>query len=778
MYLIFLAIGWLVGLWLGQMAAGGLLQGEAANAEVLRQAELWLALLALVAGLAALLAGSDRRLRITALAVGLGLLGVWRVFGLVPDLRASPVPTGTVVVHGAISDRPEPRDATMLLVLDVDRVQREGRWEPARMRVLARTDRFAEWAYGDRVVAAGELRPVGTDARYWAEHLARRGIYVTMEYPRMRLEGRPDGPDPRRWIDAVRGRLDEICASLLPEPQASLLAGILVGARDSMPADFRDALNATSTSHIVAVSGFNVTVVAGLAQLAALRFLARREATLLALLAVWLYALLTGLPPSAFRAATMASMVLGAILAGRGGDSLGFLCLSGALIAGLDPLMLSDLGFQLSFLATAGLVLLEPVLRRWLGMLPGWLATSLSVTLAAQLATLPILVVNFHYLSLVSPLSNLLIAPMLPGVMVVGWLAVALAALAEPLGQPVAPVAWLYLTYLVEVIRWTARIPGAAVATGGLETGVVAVYYLLLLTVALWPLPEMRRVRDVALSLRSRVPGWLAVGATAGALALLVLVSSDRPDGKVHVYFLNVGHGDATLIRGPSGHRILVDGGPSPTAIEGALGSRLGFLDRSLDAVVLTGYGEDRLAGLLEVARRHPIGLVLQPDLPYEGRAARAWRETISERGLATVRAAARQRIDLGDDVYLEVAWAADGDSQERELAARLVAFGVVVLLPGDLSRASQSEMARALPGRVEVLRVPRHGAAGALEERLLQGISSRVAVVSVGAGNRLDHPAASTLAMLGESLVLRTDRHGTIELSIGRDGYELHVDR
>lgn len=778
MYLIFLALGWLVGLWLGQMAAGGPLQGEASNAQVLRQTEPWLALLAFVAGLAALLAGPDRRLRITALAVGLGVLGVWRVFGFLPDLQASPFPAGTVVVHGTISDRPEPRDAALLLALDVDRLQREGRWEPVRMRALVRTDRYAEWAYGDRVVAAGELRPVGTETRYWAEHLARRGIYVAMEYPRMRLEDRPDGPDPRRWIDALRGRLDEICATLLPEPQASLLAGILVGARASMPADFRDALNATSTSHIVAVSGFNVTVVAGLAQLAALRFLARREATLLALLAVWVYALLTGLPPSAFRAATMASMALGAILVGRGGDSLGFLCLSGALIAGLDPLMLSDLGFQLSFLATAGLVLLEPVLRRWLRRLPGWLVTSLSVTLAAQLATLPILVVNFHYLSLVSPLSNLLIAPMLPGVMVVGWLAVALAAVAEPLGQLVAPVAWLYLTYLVEVIRWTARIPGAAVATGGLEAGVVAVYYLLLLAVALWPLPEMRRARDVVVGLGSRVPRWLVVGATAGGLGLLVLASSDRPDGKVHVYFLNVGHGDATLIRGPLGHRVLVDGGPSPTAIEGALGGRLGFLDRGLDAVVLTGYGEDRLAGLLEVARRHPIGLVLQPDPPEVGRASRAWRETISERGLATVRAAARQRIDLGDGAYLEVAWAPDGESEERELAAKLVAFGVAVLLPGDLSRASQSEMARGLPGRAEVLRVPRHGAVGALEERLLREISPRVAVVSVSAGNRFDHPAASTREMLGDSLLLRTDRHGTIELTIGREGYELYVDR
>lgn len=778
MSLVFASIGWLVGLWLGLVAIGGMRIGAPEGTMPLpSETGMQLGALAALMALVALLGRDAPQLRTVALSVGFGLLGCWRALSMVPEADPLLAWIGPVTVQGTVAGRPEPRDTALHLVLDVEQLQRKDSWESVRGRLLVRTDRYEDWAYGDRVVAGGNLRAVG--GGYWAEHLARQRIHTTLEYPRMSLEDRAGDVDPRRWIDNVRGGLESLCARLLPEPQASLLAGILVGTRADMPVDFRDALNATSTSHIVAVSGFNVTVVAGVAQLVALRFLARRKATLLAMLLVWLYALLTGLPPSALRAAIMASLALSAVLVGRGGDALSFLCLSGALMAGLDPLLLYDLGFQLSFLATAGLVLLEPVLRGCLVRLPGWLAGSLSVTLAAQLATVPVLVFNFHTLALISPLSNVLIAPVLPATMGAGTVALALGAVSEPIGQMAAIPAWLPLTYLVEVIRWTARLPGAAVPTGDLGFGPVALYLLLLLSVALWPLPEMRRARETAAALAGGSLRWVAAAAVAAILSLLVVGFSGRPDGRVHVYFLDVGHGDAALIRGPQGHFVLVDGGPSPTSVISALGRHLPFLDRRLDAVLLTGYGDDRLAGLLEVARRHPLGLVLQPGAPGGQGASRAWAGLVRERGLPAMELMVGQRIALGEDVWLEVVWAPSGGSPEESGAAlKLNAGGVVVLLPGDLSRAAQVEMARASPGRVDVLRVARQGAAGTLDQRLLQAMSPRVAVLSAKAGNRFGHPAESTLEMLRGATLFRTDHHGTVEVVIDRGGYAVLTER
>ena len=781
MTLIFLSLGWLVGTYLGmaswaEIGSSGEPLGLSAPAGGIA-----LACLSALAGLSALLAGEDRRLRVTALAVAVGLLGLLRTLSILPASDPLSDQIGReLVVYGAVATRPEVRDSYQLLVLEVDRLGQGDSREQVQGRVLVRTDRYREWSYGDRVMATGRLAPVDAGSRYYAEYLERQGVHSTLEYPSLRLAEGRSTPDLLRAVDGLRDRLEQTCAILLPEPQASLLAGILVGARAGMPDDFRSALNATSTSHLVAVSGFNVTVVAGIAQVVALRFLARRKATLLAVAAVWLYSLLTGLPPSAFRAALMATMALSATLAGRGGDTLSFLLFSAALMVGLDPLILYDLGFQLSFLATAGLVLLEPVLRGWLARLPGWLASSLSVTLAAQLFTLPVLVGSFHTLSLVSPLSNLLVTPMLPGLMVSGGLAAGLGSLFHPLGQLLAPISWLYLSYMVEIIQWTARLPSAALSVGSFGYGMAAACYLLLIAISLWPMPEMRRTRDAVLALAGRAPRWVLVGVVAVLLSLGALGFSGRPDGKLHLYFLDVGHGDAALIRGPQGHWILVDGGPSPTAITEALGRRQSFLDRGLDVVVLTGYSDDRLAGLLEVVRRHPVGLVLQPGSPPREGAGRAWTQLLRERGIPVVQAATGQRIPLGESGWMQVIWA-PGEKDAGEdvaLALEVVSGRVSVLLPGDLPRTTQAGIARSLPHGVDLLQVPRHGAAGALEESFLRSIAPRAAVLSVGTNNRFGHPAEATLEMLKNAALLRTDLQGTVEMSIGSEGWELYTDR
>lgn len=777
---IFLSLGWLVGLYLGLVGSAGGPAEEDSSAFSPLAPTFALLTLSLLSGAAAILARGDRRLVVTALAVGAGVLGVARASSMATGSDPLLERTGPVVIYGTVAGRPEVRDSHVLMVLDVEDLWARGARERLRGRVLVRTDRYREWGYGDPLAVWGQLRPLEQGSGYWAEQLSRQGIHTILEYPGIRLRDRlGSGPDLRRSIDGLRDRLEALCVRLLPEPQASLLAGILVGARASMPPEFRDALNATSTSHIVAVSGFNVTVVAGLAQAASLRLLARRRATLLAIATVWFYSALTGLPPSALRAAIMATLGLSAILVGRGTDPLSILLLSAAFMAGADPNLLFDLGFQLSFLATGGLVLLEPVLRGALGRLPGWLASSLSVTLAAQIATMPVLVGSFNNLSVVSPLANLLVTPMLPGVMIAGALAVGVGALFEPAGHLLAFPAWLYLTYLVEVIGWTARLPGAVLPVGALGFWSVVAYYLLVVAVGFWPSAEMRSVRQAALSLAGRLPGWTLAGAAAALLGLGLVALSDRPDGKTHLYFLDVGHGDATLIRSAAGHKLLVDGGPSPVGVADALGKRLGFLDRALDGVVVTDYGEGRLAGLLEVVRRYPVGFVLQPGSPPERGAGLAWTELLRERRVPVVRAATGQRIPLDGETWLEVLWAPAGYLEEPAMAIKLVAAGgISVLLPGDLSRGVQAEIARGAPGRMELLRLPRHGAVGSLDEGFLQTISPRAAVVSVQSNNRFGHPAESTVALLGNSLLLRTDRHGAVEMTIGRDGYELLTER
>jgi competence protein ComEC len=392
---------------------------------------------------------------------------------------------------------------------------------------------------------------------------------------------------------------------------------------------------------------------------------------------------------------------------------------------------------------------------------------------------MPVLSSSFHTLSIVSPFSNLLIAPALPGLMLTGAVAVSLGSMLEALGRLAAPLAWVYLTYMAEIVELTAAFPRASIPTGGLESLQVSAYYLVLLGFALWPLPEAEGGRDWLERTMGRVPRWALLASAAATLSLAALVLAARPDGRLHIQFLDVGHGDATLIRSPEGHSLLIDGGPSPVNLENALGSRMGFLDRSLDAVVLTGYGQDRLAGLIEAARRHPIGLVIEPGRPEGSQAGAAWAEVVAEKQLPVDRGEVGQRVDLGGGNYLEVVWASPKEDREPSLALKVVSGGTTVLLSGDLPPAAQRELARLPEGRVEVLRVPGQGAAGALDETFVKAASPRIAVVSVAPNNRFNHPSESTLETLAGATVFRTDRHGTVELVIDRNGgYEVYTER
>jgi competence protein ComEC len=350
-----------------------------------------------------------------------------------------------------------------------------------------------------------------------------------------------------------------------------------------------------------------VTLVA--AALAALAggLLGRRAGWPLAAGGILFYTLLVGAPPSAARAAVMAAIALTAEALGRPRDGLAALLLAAALLAGWDPLLLADLGFQLSVLATAGLILLQPLLQARLTRLPAWAAEGLSVTLAAQAFVLPIQLTTFHALSPLAPLANLLVVPLLPPLMALGLLVALLGLVAPGLAAVVGLLPWAYLELLVRAVRALAALPFARVDVGALAPAVGALYVGTLLAVVLRAAPEAASLRGqlrLALAapfLHTALAAPLlraALLAVAIVAALSLLAFAGQPDARLRVAVLDIGQGDATLVRTPNGRLLLVDGGPSPAALMAHLGSRLGLAERHVHVVALTHPHEDHVAGL------------------------------------------------------------------------------------------------------------------------------------------------------------------------------------
>ncbi|MGH2605428.1 MAG: ComEC/Rec2 family competence protein, partial [Anaerolineales bacterium] len=453
------------------------------------------------------------------------------------------------------------------------------------------------WQYGDRVRTRGSITAPSGVGRLSPESLARAGVTSWMPRPAavQRLQVRQGNPI-LQVLMAVRERAESAIRRLYADPEAALLTGILLGDESRIPESMRRDFAATGTSHIVAISGFNLTLLTGALVSVTGRWLGARRGALASAAAIVAYTALVGAAPPVSRAAVTALLALAARRIGRMSDGLASLALSGVLLTAWNPLLIGDLGFQLSFGATLGLVLYSQRLSDWSGALlrrfaPGRVGEHTSALagdlvwagVAAQATTLPIVIVAFRRLPWISLLANPLVLPVQPAVMSLGGLSAAFGAIWEPLGRPFAWLAWAPLAFTHHAVRMFASIPSGSLPVLDVHPIWAVAYAAILL--GLVELPEGIRNRLRAIPL-PRLPAVLVWTVMALAAGLVWKASLAVPDGRLHIRLLDTG-GESILIESPTGRFVLLGGGPSPVALAEALGERLPVFDPRLDWVVV-----------------------------------------------------------------------------------------------------------------------------------------------------------------------------------------------
>jgi competence protein ComEC len=336
-------------------------------------------------------------------------------------------------------------------------------------RVEALLPRFPEIGPGDQIAVRGAVRPPGDDD--FGAYIRRLGAVGSLRSPTLELLAGPDGP--QGLLDQIRRGSAEVMTRALPEPQAGLADGILIGLRERVDRDLAAGFTTAGVSHIVAISGWNIAIVAAMVGALLGGRIGSRARTAITLAAIVGYTLVAGASPSVNRAAVMAAIGLTARAGGRAGPAVAALGWAVLILLLVDPATVSDPGFALSGLATAGLIgwaaPLTERLRRIRGRtLPRWLAESLAISLAAEAATLPIVLLIFGRLALVAPIANLVIVPLVPPAMAAG--AVALGAgwlgavgLPQPLVIVLGLPAWAVLGLLIALVRAAASLPFASI---------------------------------------------------------------------------------------------------------------------------------------------------------------------------------------------------------------------------------------------------------------------------------------------------------------------------
>ncbi len=586
----------------------------------------------------------------------------------------------------------------------------------------------------------------------------------------------------------IRERAEEGLGRGMPAREAELARGFVLGEDEDIDARTREDFRRAGLSHLLAVSGENVTLLGLLAMplLAALRIpLRERLVWVLGLIAV--YVPLAGAGPSIQRAAVMGAAGLLATLAGRRASRLYALALALGVTLAVDPAVASDVGWQLSFAAVAGILALATPLREAIATRigsGGWrraLAEGAAVTIAATLATAPLIAFHFGTFSTTTLLANLLAMPAVAPAM---WLGMTTAALSQIPGIPVeAPNALsaLLLGYIAQVAAWCGR-PGWAevqVRLGG--GGLAAAYLALAAMVALGS--RFSRARRLAIARRrdggslsaphrsrlGRLVPLALVALAAVALWPVLSAAEDGPGGGgeaagLRVEVLDVGQGDAILLQPARAPAILVDGGPPGDDLAAQLQDA--GVER-LGAAVVTHDQSDHAGGVEELLGRLPVARLVY------GRLGRRTVAAARSAGAVPVPVSAGGVLRSGD-LRLQVLWpprellaepdqGADPNQLALVLLARWRDFSML------LSADAEAEAIPLDPGPVDVLKVAHHGSDDAGLGGLLDRTGPRLAVISVGADNPYGHPTAGILATLSRHGVatLRTDRDGTVTLDV-----------
>ena len=560
-------------------------------------------LLILIAACAALLAlvifWRDPLIRIFSLSIFCLLLGSWRytIASPVGDVSAisASIGTGTLEIRGSVSDEPKLEGRMRILVVTANTISKNGgaTWQASHGRIEVETlggaieDPYGA-NYGDDVELQGKLQ--------LSPPYATPDIFASMIFPRISVSGTGGNPVIAALYH-LRVTLSTIISQSLPQPDAALLTAILLGLNTPALKPLVSAFQVTGTVHLIVSSGFKVTLLAGLI-LASTRWLYTNPAnqatpmlpalkrkynqrrwlsSTVVILCIAAYTVLSGSGPAALRAGIMGVLLVIAPRVGRTYNVYTALAMCTCILTIFDPFVLWDVGFLLSFLGTLGIVILTPILQKAfkrIERLPfGYAIAEMSaVTIAAQIATLPITAITFRQISFIAPFSNILTVPFLSITIFIGILICVLGMLFAPLGIICGWIAWPLLWYINNIVAACAVLPGAFILVNSPSVGLAWCYYVLLCVVVSlilyqWPVEkESRKDQTTNTALRARRTMRMI---QLGAALVIVLATGTtalaaKTDGRLTVSFLNVGpanqqpQGEAIFIQTPDGKNAII----------------------------------------------------------------------------------------------------------------------------------------------------------------------------------------------------------------------------
>ncbi len=580
----------------------------------------------------------------------------------------------------------------------------------------------------------------------------------------------------RMLVYAENGRhtLSRIIVRAIPSPEAEFLQGVVLGEKKNLPDDLQTAFQKTGTTHIVVLSGYNISILAAII-ISFLRKLGLgvRKSTWLVLALTAGFVVLTGFSSPSIRALVMCTAVLLARSFGRKSTTVSALCFSAAVMICVQPTLLGwSMSFQLSFLATVGVIAsdrLHPLVL-WLPEQLG-IRDNVATTVSATIMTMPIIAYGIGTVSFVSVLVNAIVLSLVPLAMACGAVIIVCGLINQTLAIFIGAFGFCVARVMLMCIIWFSDLPFSAAHITHFWWGIMCMWYAVAVSVY-WKLRKQNSTRSQE---QASQFGFVSVS-IAGAVCLTtmyLLLFPSQP--KMRLSFFDVGQGDAEYIRTASGYDVLIDGGPD-TKVASGLGQDISYFDRTIDVVVLTHPHMDHITGLLDVLDRYHVKQVIVGNDTKNTELEKQFFNIATSRHIPITVAKAGDSWSAEDTTLQFQVLAPKNVSQisdvnDTSVVIRLTSPFVTALYTGDAGMAIEKQIMEQNSNiQSEILKVGHHGSTHSSSDEFLAAIHPQFGIISSGKGNPYGHPNQLTLDRLASHAItaVRTDTCGTITFSFG----------
>lgn len=474
-----------------------------------------------------------------------------------------------------------------------------------------------QYRYGDRLSIYGELSepPEGTSFSY-REYLFRKGIYAMSKYNPVRKISSGHGCFIFRAIYGLRERSNQVLQNNFPNPESALLRGILLGDESGISGDLKEAYSRTGTSHIIAISGFNMAVLAGIVTLAFRRRLGRKWGGALAIGVLTLYTIFVGANPAVTRAFAMSVVAITGSSIARRGNLLNSLGVSVLALVLWNPQLPWDIGFQFSVMATLALSLYATPIQAWVEnklqtrvseehakSLATFVSETFLLTLIAQVMVLPLSVYHFKQLSWLFLIANPLILPLQPLVMILGLIALVGGLISVPVGQFLSWLAWPFVAYTNSVVRFLAKLAPHSWHLPAFSPLWLALYYALLATISFRP-------KDKVQLKTFWQPTYLLIALASLSIVLAVHIK-DMPNGRLNLKVFGGSEQPLALLRMPKGDFVLIGGNKESTVLAEQVSKALPAFKQKVAYVIIPACNKASIIGFYGLPSQITIGELL-----------------------------------------------------------------------------------------------------------------------------------------------------------------------